>query len=79
MKATVTAHRDYTIAKIDERVYSAFLEHLGRAPSETLFIDDKLSNVKGARIAGLIGHHFTSEQVFLAETEMLGLFANPGT
>ncbi len=31
MKATVTAHKDYAIAKIDDRVYGAFLEHLGRA------------------------------------------------
>lgn len=31
MKAKVTAHKDFTIAQIDDRVYSAFLEHLGRA------------------------------------------------
>jgi alpha-N-arabinofuranosidase len=31
MKARVTAHKDFTIARIDDRVYSAFLEHLGRA------------------------------------------------
>ena len=31
MKATVTANKNYTIAKIDDRIYSAFLEHLGRA------------------------------------------------
>jgi len=31
MKATVTAHRDYRIATIDDRIYGAFLEHLGRA------------------------------------------------
>jgi alpha-N-arabinofuranosidase len=31
MRATVTAHRDYTISTIDDRLYSAFLEHLGRA------------------------------------------------
>lgn len=31
MKATVTAHRDYVISRIDDRVYGAFLEHLGRA------------------------------------------------
>lgn len=31
MKANAIAHRDYTVAKIDDRVYSAFLEHLGRA------------------------------------------------
>lgn len=31
MKATVTAHRDFAVSDIDERVYGAFLEHLGRA------------------------------------------------
>ena len=31
MKASVTAHKDFAISKIDDRVYSAFLEHLGRA------------------------------------------------
>ncbi len=31
MKASVTVHRDFTIARIDDRLYGAFLEHLGRA------------------------------------------------
>ena len=31
MRAKVTAHINYTIAKIDNRIYGAFLEHLGRA------------------------------------------------
>ena len=31
MNASVTANRDYGIAKIDDRLYGAFLEHLGRA------------------------------------------------
>jgi len=31
MKASVVAHKDFTISKIDDRVYGAFLEHLGRA------------------------------------------------
>jgi alpha-N-arabinofuranosidase len=31
MKAKVTVHKDYTISQIDDRLYSAFLEHLGRA------------------------------------------------
>ncbi len=31
MRASVTAHREYTVSKIDDRLYSAFLEHLGRA------------------------------------------------
>ena len=31
MKARITAHREYRIAEIDDRVYGSFLEHLGRA------------------------------------------------
>ena len=31
MRATVTAHRDFIVSDIDDRLYSAFLEHLGRA------------------------------------------------
>ncbi len=31
MRASVTAHADYTIAKIDPRLYGSFIEHLGRA------------------------------------------------
>lgn len=31
MKARVAAHKDFTIAPIDDRLYGAFLEHLGRA------------------------------------------------
>jgi len=31
MRATATAHRDFTIAKIDPRLYGSFVEHLGRA------------------------------------------------
>jgi alpha-L-arabinofuranosidase len=31
MKATVIANKDYAIAQIDDRIYGAFLEHLGRA------------------------------------------------
>ena len=31
MKARVSVHRDFKISTIDDRIYSAFLEHLGRA------------------------------------------------
>jgi alpha-L-arabinofuranosidase len=31
MKAKIIAHADFTISEIDERIYGAFLEHLGRA------------------------------------------------
>jgi len=31
MRASVIAHKDFTVSEIDDRVYGAFLEHLGRA------------------------------------------------
>jgi alpha-N-arabinofuranosidase len=31
MKARVSVHKDFTVAPVDDRIYSAFLEHLGRA------------------------------------------------
>src|ERR1700733_13131575 len=31
MRASIIANRDYKIATIDDRLYGAFLEHLGRA------------------------------------------------
>lgn len=31
MKARITVHRDFRISSIDERLYSAFIEHMGRA------------------------------------------------
>ncbi len=31
MKVSITAHRDYEISRIDDRIYGSFLEHLGRA------------------------------------------------
>ncbi|WP_319517822.1 alpha-N-arabinofuranosidase [uncultured Martelella sp.] len=31
MKISAAVHRDFTIARIDDRLYSAFIEHMGRA------------------------------------------------
>ncbi len=31
MKAVVTIVRNYTIGKVDDRLYGSFIEHLGRA------------------------------------------------
>jgi alpha-N-arabinofuranosidase len=43
MKASVTAHRNYRIAKIDDRLYGAFLEHLGRAIYTGIYEPDHAS------------------------------------
>jgi alpha-N-arabinofuranosidase len=50
MRATVTAHKDYTISEIDDRVYSAFLEHLGRAIYTGIYEPDhKTADKNGMR------------------------------
>ena len=40
MKASVVAHKDFTVSSIDDRVYGAFLEHLGRAIYEGIYEPD---------------------------------------
>ena len=50
MRASVTANRDYAIAKIDDRLYGAFLEHLGRAIYTGIYEPDhKTADKNGMR------------------------------
>jgi glucose-1-phosphatase len=49
---------EFNTKKPDPLAYTRLLQHLGISPSVTWFIDDKRSNVEGARIAGLTAHHF---------------------
>jgi glucose-1-phosphatase len=49
---------EFNTKKPDPRAYVRLLAHLGISPSDCWFIDDKKSNVEGARIAGLRAHHF---------------------
>jgi putative hydrolase of the HAD superfamily len=56
-------------------VYLRALRHLGFAPAETLFVDDKVENARGAEAAGLHGHHFRGIDPFRAHLRRLGLRA----
>ena len=47
-------------------------QHFGRAADACWFIDDKKSNVEGARIAGLIGHHFRNAGLLADDARQLG-------
>jgi glucose-1-phosphatase len=49
---------EFNTKKPDPLAYTRLLHHLGVSPSVSWFIDDKRSNVEGARIAGLTAHHF---------------------
>ena len=40
MKVKIILHKDYIISPIDKRIYSSFLEHLGRAIYEGVYEPD---------------------------------------
>ena len=46
------------VAKPDPAFFTHILDSLGVAPGETVFVDDVLANVRGARAAGLNAVHF---------------------
>lgn len=46
------------IMKPDPRIYHIALERLGRQPAETIFIDDFVRNIEGAKAVGMNTIHF---------------------
>lgn len=52
------ASAQFGARKPDPQVYLACLAHLGVTAASTLFVDDNIDNVAGARQAGLQVHHF---------------------
>ncbi len=48
------------IIKPDARIYQIALDRLGVSAQDSVFIDDSLENILGARQVGLIGIHFIS-------------------
>jgi putative hydrolase of the HAD superfamily len=55
------------LMKPDTRIYQLAAERLGVAPEEALFVDDDLSNVEGARDAGMRIIHYTTREAALHE------------
>lgn len=64
---------EFATKKPDPDSFRRLMAQLGVAPAEAWFIDDKRSNVQGARLAGLLGHHFRSCSLLAEETRSLGL------
>jgi glucose-1-phosphatase len=63
---------EFGTKKPDPRSFSRLVDSLSRRPSDCWFIDDKKSNVEGARIAGLIGHHYRNPRLLVEEGRKLG-------
>ena len=61
------------IAKPDPAMFALVLQRTGFAAERTVFIDDNLPNVEGARAAGMHTVHFVSPQQCREELKVLGL------
>lgn len=70
---------EFATKKPDPASYLRLLERIGAAPSDCWFVDDKRSNVQGAIMAGVAGHHFRSAAMLEAEAQSLGLLRQPAT
>ena len=46
------------VVKPDRRIYEILFERVGRSPSELLFIDDSLPNVRASEAAGMAAIHY---------------------
>jgi glucose-1-phosphatase len=58
--------------KPDPEAFTRLVNLVGKEPSRCWFIDDKKSNVQGARLAGLKAHHFTHYNLLAAEAIEIG-------
>jgi putative hydrolase of the HAD superfamily len=70
----VTFSCDLRLFKPQAAIYEHSFQGLGVAPEETLFIDDKIENVEGARAAGMRAELFTTWEGFVSDVpERYGL------
>jgi 2-haloacid dehalogenase len=61
------------LVKPDPAIYALALRRFGLQPSEAIFIDDNLDNVKAAQQNGFLGHHFAGADGLRDELTSLGL------
>lgn len=69
----VTVSGDIGQIKPDRAIYDAHVGSFGLDPARTLFIDDSLPNVEGARAAGWQAVHFASPEALAADLARHGL------
>lgn len=66
---------EFGTKKPDPNSFRKLMDRMATDASACWFIDDKRSNVTGARMAGLRGHHFRSYEQLLPEVTELGFAA----
>jgi len=67
----MTISAEVRVAKPDARIYQIALEKLGVGPAESVFLDDFLDNVAGARAVGMQTIHFTQPGQALDELKKI--------
>lgn len=68
---SVTISSEEGIMKPDPAIFEIALARAGVAPAETVFVDDFVANVEGARRAGLLGIHFRNTPQVVAQLAVL--------
>ena len=63
---------EFATKKPDPASFKRLTERMGVEPSQCWFVDDKRSNVVGARMAGLRAHHFRSYEKLMPDIRELG-------
>ena len=66
----VSAHEG--CIKPDPRIFEILFERNSLEPARTIFIDDSLKNVEGARTAGMHAHHFRDADTLRRDLASLG-------
>lgn len=67
---TVSAHLG--LLKPDQAIYDAHIASFGLDPAASLFIDDSVANVEGARAAGWQAVHFKNAETLKGDLERFG-------
>ena len=71
----VTVSAEIGHLKPEPRIYEIHAATFGLEPSASLFIDDSIKNVEGARAAGWQAVHFTGAKTLEADLKRLGISA----
>jgi glucose-1-phosphatase len=63
---------EFGTKKPDPDSFTRLLTTISISPADAWFIDDKRSNVQGARLAGLKAHHFRSYEALAKDVKSMG-------
>jgi glucose-1-phosphatase len=66
---------EFGTKKPDPESFTRLVNHIGKRPEDCWFIDDKRSNVQGAVMAGLRGHHFRHVEFLREDAQLMGFDA----